>query len=252
MKLRIVSDLHLEINYFEIEPLDEDILILAGDISPKEKQVWNFISNYLKKNNHPLVFLILGNHDYYHSSGIKEIDDYYTNQFIPKINKKEKRVFFLQDDYIDIEGFLFYGTTLWTKIHKEHEMLLDRGMMDYSLIDNFTPADSTKIHEQSVEKLKTFLTQRKDDDKVILITHHLPSFKSIDVKYKHSPMTPGFASNLDDIIKDKHIFIAIHGHTHIGMDYMLEDTRVLCNPRGYVQYGTKENPAFDPDFIIEI
>ena len=27
--------------------------------------------------------------------------------------------------------------------------------------------------------------------------------------------------------------LIVHGHTHRRMDYMLGDTRVICNPRGY-------------------
>jgi hypothetical protein len=27
-----------------------------------------------------------------------------------------------------------------------------------------------------------------------------------------------------------------HGHTHELFDYMIGDTRVVCNPRGYINY----------------
>jgi len=74
-----------------------------------------------------------------------------------------------------------------------------------------------------------------------MITHHLPSFKSVAEKYKYSELTAGFASNLDHILE----------HTHTNIDYTHSDTRVLCNPRGYVQYGTKENPAFNHDLIVD-
>jgi len=28
----------------------------------------------------------------------------------------------------------------------------------------------------------------------------------------------------------------IHGHTHESFDYMVGDTRIVCNPRGYIGY----------------
>ena len=35
----------------------------------------------------------------------------------------------------------------------------------------------------------------------------------------------------------------IHGHMHSNVDYMIGDTRVVCNPRGY---SDMENVKFDP------
>jgi Icc-related predicted phosphoesterase len=42
----------------------------------------------------------------------------------------------------------------------------------------------------------------------------------------------------------------IHGHIHESMDYAVEGTRVLCNPRGY--RPPNENPGFEPDLVVEI
>lgn len=44
----------------------------------------------------------------------------------------------------------------------------------------------------------------------------------------------------------------IHGHTHDSFDYLLNGTRVVCNPRGYVKDGVNENPRFDPELMIEV
>ena len=42
----------------------------------------------------------------------------------------------------------------------------------------------------------------------------------------------------------------IHGHVHNNFDYMIGDTRVICNPRGYEMY--QENFEFKPDFEVDI
>ena len=42
----------------------------------------------------------------------------------------------------------------------------------------------------------------------------------------------------------------IHGHTHGSKDYMLGDTRVICNPGGYPHRW--ENPNFIPRLIVEV
>jgi Icc-related predicted phosphoesterase len=36
----------------------------------------------------------------------------------------------------------------------------------------------------------------------------------------------------------------IHGHVHESFEYTIGQTKVACNPRGYVRYG--ENAGFDP------
>lgn len=40
--------------------------------------------------------------------------------------------------------------------------------------------------------------------------------------------------------------------SHDSFDYVLNGTRVICNPRGYAKAGTNENARFDPDFTIEV
>jgi hypothetical protein len=30
-----------------------------------------------------------------------------------------------------------------------------------------------------------------------------------------------------------------HGHTHEEFDYMVGSTRIICNPRGYINYENK-------------
>lgn len=116
-----------------------------------------------------------------------------------------------------------------------------------------TPSDTYIIHYKSKETLVNTLKTSKEP--VIVITHHLPSYKSIHPKYSHLSDTNGaFASNLDDLVKLSYMWM--HGHTHTSFDYKIGDTRVICNPRGYCKQGfdytNKENKKFDDNFLIEI
>jgi hypothetical protein len=43
-----------------------------------------------------------------------------------------------------------------------------------------------------------------------------------------------------------------HGHVHDSFDYLLNGTRVVCNPRGYAKDGVNETPLFDCNFVVEI
>jgi hypothetical protein len=41
-----------------------------------------------------------------------------------------------------------------------------------------------------------------------------------------------------------------HGHTHESFDYVVNGTRVVCNPRGYAPMEL--NAAFDPVLTINL
>jgi hypothetical protein len=50
-------------------------------------------------------------------------------------------------------------------------------------------------------------------------------------------MNGNFYSNMDQFIMDNpQIQLWIHGHMHDPFDYGIGGTRVVCNPRGYIQY----------------
>ena len=79
------------------------------------------------------------------------------------------------------------------------------------------------------------------DQKFVVVTHHCPSEQSVHDKYKGDIlMNGGFRSNCDDFISYRpQIKLWMHGHTHEDFDYVLGETRVVCNPRGYVNHENR-------------
>jgi predicted phosphohydrolase len=240
MKVRILSDIHLEFEPFTLSYYGEDVLVLAGDISSNIKQTMSLITKYIKDNHHPQVVFILGNHDYY-SKTIKETEQYYE-----KVNIN--RFHYLQDNSVLINGVRFYGTTLWTDMdngNREIMSLSSTIVNDYYQIKGpFTAAQSYHIHCESKKHLIKCLYESIEP--VVVVSHHLPSYKSIDPKYKSFPVNGSFASHIDDIVVKARMWI--HGHTHTNLDYMIDNTRVICNPKGY----NDENKNFNEKLIIEI
>ena len=50
-------------------------------------------------------------------------------------------------------------------------------------------------------------------------------------------MNGAYSSDLSEFIMDHpQIKLWTHGHTHDKFDYLVGNTRVVCNPRGYVGY----------------
>jgi Icc-related predicted phosphoesterase len=81
---------------------------------------------------------------------------------------------------------------------------------------------------------KNVIDDRKDK-KIVVVGHHTPSYLSIHDNYKHDRlMNGGYHSDLSEFIMDRpQIKLWTHGHTHEPFDYVLGETRIVCNPRGY-------------------
>jgi predicted phosphodiesterase len=245
MKLKILSDLHLEFSYLDITQDDEDILILAGDIHTTSLLTYDYIKDYLDKYDTCKVIYILGNHDYYSSN----IED--TLQFWDKVELE--RFYYLHNTSIVIDNIRFFGCTLWTDLNNNDEKTVNKikhVINDFRQIESFTPLKSIQLHYESKNALIN--TINKSDENLVIITHHLPSYKSINPKYSNYITNGGFYTNLDDIVCNDKIKLWIHGHTHSNHDYYIGKTRVICNPRGYVTKKRIENKMFNPSFIVNL
>lgn len=259
MKLRIVSDLHLEFDDgdtpYPITPGKKDTtLILPGDIS-----VWAThrarLMDFLKiaSSQFERVLFVPGNHEYYHGDLLHT-----RKQMDSDIMNLADNVFFLDGGILQIPGtnILFAGSTLWTNLDNSNPATMFRAM---NSINDFTEimVDGKRLnqrhwldrHEAGLYML--FQVMRDFPGfRVVVITHHLPSYQSVPLQYKGSPANPTFASNLDYHIESGQPVLWVHGHTHDSNDYMIEKTRVVCNPRGYSGYEL--NPNFNPSFEVTI
>ena len=75
--------------------------------------------------------------------------------------------------------------------------------------------------------------------------------QSIDKsRYGDVPLNFCYYTELTEFILDRAPALWLHGHVHSSFDYMIGDTRVVCNPRGYV--GNEVNPNFDPELVVEV
>jgi len=67
-------------------------------------------------------------------------------------------------------------------------------------------------------------------------------------------MNGAYHSDLSNIMLDNpQIKLWTHGHTHNCFDYVIGETRVVCNPRGYHQTsGWSEDTGWDPEKVVEV
>ena len=106
----------------------------------------------------------------------------------------------------------------------------------------FSPEDAVKDHKKMLEFIH-HVYQNKPNSKYVVVGHHAPSLISVHSKYKHDTlMNGGYTSDLDEFIERRpNIKLWTHGHMHDPCDYLIGDTRVVCNPRGYIGYEQRAN-----------
>jgi Icc-related predicted phosphoesterase len=107
----------------------------------------------------------------------------------------------------------------------------------------FSPLDAFEDHKKMLEYIQSVIGG-KFDQKFVVVGHHAPSKLSTHPRYVHDTLMNGaYSSSLDEYIMDHpQIKLWTHGHTHEDFDYMVGSTRIVCNPRGYINYeGRADN-----------
>lgn len=113
----------------------------------------------------------------------------------------------------------------------------------------FSPEDAVEDHKKMFGFIQSVIEGR-NDEKFVVVGHHAPSRKSTHPRYASEElMNGGYSSSLDEYIMDHpQIKLWTHGHTHEDFDYMIGDTRIVCNPRGYINYENRAG-LFELKFV---
>lgn len=253
MKIRILSDLHLGFAALELPRNDADLLVLAGDIArPREAIAWAATLDL------PVLY-VPGNHEFYGG-------DLQTTMADLRRLSQGTCVDVLQGTELHMAGVRFLGTTLWSdfrlfgtpSLYAAAMQEARQVMRDFQRIrvspDSprvFSPADAVGLFRRESAWLAQTIS-RPFDGPTVVITHHAPSRNSIHPRFDGALLNASFVSDAEYLLDAGRVDLWIHGHTHDSFDYRLGDTRVVCNPRGYVRGAVAENPHFDIDFMVDI
>jgi Icc-related predicted phosphoesterase len=277
VKLLILSDLHLEFGIFLVPKVDYDAVILAGDIFvPGSKAMrWARRADIFGETV-PIVF-VPGNHEFY--SGVLQ-----TTQKEMALTAAACKIHLLAPGEAVIDDVRFLGCTLWTDFELPIQAKsgstvdIERAMKvaklqlnDYSAIRwaetpepaeqpvahakprkrRLTPEDTRALHQRDRAWLAQKLAEPFDGPTVV-VTHHAPHRGSLASHYQANWLSGAFVSELPGSFFDVPS-LWIHGHIHESFDYHVGNCRVLCNPRGYLQYGRGlENQRFNPGLVVDL
>jgi hypothetical protein len=256
MKFDLLSDLHIDINknFRPQEPNPgSEVLVLAGDIAEIQSlrhTKFQIFKEY--KDLYKEVVYVAGNHEFYGAN-------YQRTNEILEHECGNIGVRFLQPDcgrnyFWEHDGVLFVGGTLWTDCNKLDpitlsglkQMMADFSWISYGdstllpsgVVPPFSPDQSAREHAYHLHCFDDVISRNKDK-KVVLVTHHAMSEKSVVAYFRGQYiMNGGFMSQRDDFFdKHRNIMYHCHGHMHNPLQYYLFDTEVNCNPYGYRKYG---------------
>ncbi len=269
MRIQILSDLHREFS-LAVDPTCEevawpkmkntlaDVTILAGDTHTKGRGI-NLAAQMFPDRP---VIMVAGNHEFYSQVYPSHMDE------LQEMAAKFSNIHILENEAVEIDSVVFLGCTLWTDCkvwqagphvglyaYLETLLKLQNCMNDYSRITylngkqyrRLKPEDLIRVHSRSVQWLREQFQLNKGK-RIVVVTHHAPSSRSIPEQYTRDVVSAGFASHLDDLVEGSGATYWIHGHNHGPSDYMIGKTRVLANPKGY----PGESTQFKPEFVVEI
>ena len=147
----------------------------------------------------------------------------------------------------------FILSTLWSKIPPADEIAIQNGMNDYAQIlynkRRLVPQNINDEFDRNLAFIKQSVSE-SDAEKIVVVTHHLPSFAAIEDRLKGSVLNTAYATELGNYIAGSRITSWIYGHSHHRTDLMIGNTHLVSNPLGYVFCG--ENTNFDDSAVIEV
>jgi len=240
MKVQVLSDLHLEFHpddgerfTMALDPEGVDVLVVAGDLCTRRlhKEVLLFLAS-----RYPHVVLVLGNHDYYGCTYLQ------VHRNLEGVSEGIENLHWLHNETVEIDGQRFVGTPMWFRPDPLNPIYAP-GLNDFRQILDFR----TWVYPEN-EKALSFLekTVREGD---FVVTHHLPSYQS-NKRYQGSQLTRFFVCDVEKLIVEAKPAVWAHGHTHESCDYRLDETRVICNPLGYLDVDV--NPHYQPRMVVEV
>lgn len=249
LSIALISDVHLEYNVdLDFGLPEADVLVCAGDLgSPFTKMYVHFLTEMV--NNYEYVIVIPGNHEYYQHS---EALNYNYPLLMKEVEQKIQEIcnsigaIFLQKSTVEIRGIVFHGCTLWSDPSSSGGEDWWPERYDAKHINDFKTVNSyLSIHKEHKSWLKSQL-QKKTKKKVVVVTHHLPSYRLIETRFKGSSKNGYYTSNSDKLVKLADLWLA--GHTHCFIDKKVEGVRCICNPIGYPW----EDSSYSENIKIEI
>ena len=256
MRLQLLSDLHLETEHFEPEPVPgAELLVLGGDID----STWQGLARF---QGWPVpVIMVAGNHEFDN----RELD---TTWPVLRERCAELGITLLErESKVLTDGtgrrIRFVATVRWCDFNLFGEARRDKAtraaayFMHVMRSTRHGEAFGPEAVRDEALACRAWLANElamapSQWDATVALTHFGPSLRSADPRYGGQAGTASFCNADDDLLS--HANLWIHGHLHCRHDYTVTQgahtTRVVCNARGHARKG--EADGYNGLLTIEV
>ena len=249
--IKFASDLHIEYRNDNVpDPLyyftpSSKILILGGDIGSlyKIQQLKSFLQKTCLLFEK--VYYVLGNHEFYKMPDIIPLSFNVLLERAYELENCIDNLFILDKDrHIIIDDICIIGCTLWS----EHLVPIPRYIVRISRIyDEFYRNNFLTDLNYIKNMIKKF---KKNNKKLIVITHYCPSYSLIPNRYKKDNLVSLYTSDLNYLLDEELVKIWCSGHIHHNFNTKSKNgTLLLSNQFGKPKDNIKD---FSKDFIVKL
>lgn len=243
MRIQLLSDLHFEFHadagrhFVELmDPTSIDVLVLAGDIAVGDG-IGPALTLFCERYAPCPVVYVHGNHEYYGMGRERVV------AITQAARAAHSNLVWLDAEVAEIEGQRFIGGPLWFS-RGDFTPEMKRSMPDFAEIPGF----QSWVYEEN-ERMRALLESELRPGDVV-VTHHLPTYRSVAARYSGNSLNAFFVCDLQDLILQRRPAVWMHGHTHDSVRQRVGSTEVLCNPFGYV--GHQLNMQFHDRCVVKV
>jgi predicted phosphodiesterase len=263
MLIDVLSDLHINSYFKELNPSENkikifwenlnpkgEILIIAGDIGEIIQQNVKFLST-LKKLFYKEIICVFGNHDlhcltdriiYMYDENKELIEQKTYKSYQDKIEEskklyKENSIHLLDGEIINIEGINIGGAMGWYdgKYTEIHNISLGNHWLDqYRSFSDLNELWNACMPDNDIKTLKSFDSLFKVEyeklnkiikDCDIIISHINPSLQKEHQNpfFKESPSTSFYCFDGEDLMRNFKGKFWFFGHSHFNSNYLIKN-----------------------------
>lgn len=258
MRLQLLSDLHLETESFDPQPLPgAELLILGGDIDA----TWQGLERFA---GWPVpVLMVAGNH---------EFDRRELAQAWPALRERcaGLGIRLIERERVIVTSAAgarvrFVGTVRWSDFDGLGVAQRDRAMRAAGYFMRLMGAtrggvalDAAGLRDEALACRRWLEAELAEPaqgrwEATVVVTHFAPSARCVDPRFGRQPSSASFVNADDDLLSRADLWL--HGHVHCRHDFTVpragqRPTRVVCQAMGLIRKGEAE--GFDPIKPIEL
>ena len=262
LRLHILSDLHVEHGGFIARRETCDVVVVAGDLA-NGSEMADAVRHLDRQLQQPWIY-VPGNHDWYGLDLVRDRDTCLRRwrEQAPHLRLLDDRSWTMSHEG---QEYRWIGSTWWSAMDwtpddrpqpfatqittAAAQQLINDFQHIRSDGETFTPWHARELHLLSTQFIRHEIAQARAAGQVpIVVTHFLPTRRSVHPQYATSVLNGYFANDQDGLTAGVPVWI--HGHTHTSCDYLVPTTgcRVICNPRGYGH----ESAEFRKNLVITL